>query len=215
LLQHVKSEETLRQTLEKPSWRQNILRLGSGRGGKGWTFDVGIDTHSTGPWQIDVFADMIEKVRSSEDKNEGSGNRVRFILNHLCKPDLSAPSPSSFPAWRAAIQRMAGLPDVYMKFSGCLNEFYPSSTPSSVDGLLERLDGCARCVFEVFGQSRIMFGSDWPVCNIGGPLQENGNWELWRSVVETVVEKYCGEDVGEAKMDVFSRTGCRVYGVEV
>lgn len=58
-----------------------------------------------------------------------------------------------------------------------------------------------------------MFGSDWPVCNVGGPKGEEGNWGFWRDVVRAVVEERgMSEEEGEG---VWWRTGGRAYGVEM
>lgn len=56
-----------------------------------------------------------------------------------------------------------------------------------------------------------MWGSDWPVCNVGGPVGKEGNWGLWREVVESWLE---GRGVsGEEAEGVFWRAGWRVYGL--
>lgn len=58
-----------------------------------------------------------------------------------------------------------------------------------------------------------MFGSDWPVCNVGGPSGEAGNWGLWRDLLGLwMQEKGLGERERES---VWWRAGCEVYGVEI
>jgi L-rhamnono-1,4-lactonase len=219
LLQGIEDENTLRALLDSKDWRNNILRLRSGRQGKGWTFDIGVDTHGAGVWQLEAATHMVEQIRGMEETSAegGDATRVRFILNHLCKPDLSTPSASSFPRWRAALERLGAAPHVYMKLSGAFNEFAPAPAPDDVDALVGRLDVYTRVVFDLFGSRRVMFGSDWPVCNIGGPRRGDQNWGLWRDVVEKVAERHCPiDDGGEAAMaDVWSGTGCEAYGVEL
>ena len=39
-------------------------------------------------------------------------------------------------------------------------------------------------ILKCFGPRRVMFGSDWPVCNISGPLDEK-SWVAWKDVVKT------------------------------
>ncbi len=44
-----------------------------------------------------------------------------------------------------------------------------------------------------------MFGSDWPVCNVGGPAGEEGNWGVWVQVVEGLLDGLgCGEVTRES-----------------
>ena len=61
--------------------------------------------------------------------------------------------------------------------------------------------------------NRVMFGSDWPVCNVGGPRGEQGNWKFWVEVVEKVLEER-GMSESE-KEGVWWKTGCRGYGIEL
>ncbi|KAF2868610.1 hypothetical protein BDV95DRAFT_578836 [Massariosphaeria phaeospora] len=156
---------------------------------------------------------MVERVRVLE--GEGREGRVRFVLNHLCKPSLTTwPSPSpSLSRWNTALTRLGRDPAVYMKLSGSFNEFAPARTPASVPELLDALQPYVDRVFDAFG-SRVLFGSDWPVCDVGGPVGESANWGLWVRVVEGLVgrRREAGGDVdGEA---VWWRAGCEVYGIE-
>ena len=55
---------------EGRTWRRSDVR---GRAGeekrKGFTFDVGVDQHGAGTWQLEGFAGCIEKLRALEDEN--------------------------------------------------------------------------------------------------------------------------------------------------
>ncbi|KAF2182536.1 hypothetical protein K469DRAFT_690664 [Zopfia rhizophila CBS 207.26] len=208
LLQGIKEEAEMRKVVKSPDWLANLLALRKGRGGKGWTFDIGIDAHSGGVWQVEVAADMVEKIRKEE--GDGRDGRVKFILNHLCKPDLSHSTPN--PRWLSAIQRLAAQPAVYMKFSGAFNEF-GTQAPSSTSDVLERLSFYAENVFAIFTPERVMFGSDWPVCNIGGAEGEN-SWGVWRQVVEAWVEREKQWVWRDWKKWVWWRTGIEAYGIE-
>jgi predicted TIM-barrel fold metal-dependent hydrolase len=106
------------------------------------------------------------------------------LLDHLCKPNLSQSTPS--PRWKSALSRLAADRNVYMKLSGAFNEF--DSTPSTVPEIATALSPFVDIVFETFPDS-VMFGSDWPVCNVGGPRGESGNWPFWMEVVESVMTK--------------------------
>ncbi|ORY14155.1 hypothetical protein BCR34DRAFT_599360 [Clohesyomyces aquaticus] len=211
LLQGITVESEMRNLVEGEAWLKNILRLRKGREGKGWCFDVGVDAHRGGIWQMRVVADMVDRVREMEGGDEEG--RVRFVLNHLSKPDLSS-HPSYAPSlYLALLHRLSSQPLVYMKLSGALNEFSPDHTPSDIGSLLSRMSYELDAVFSEFGPRRIMFGSDWPVCNIGGPKGE-GSWGFWREVVERILEE---REVGEEEEggEVWWRVGGEAYGVVV
>lgn len=59
-----------------------------------------------------------------------------------------------------------------MKLSGALNEF-DEATPSSATDIGKSLSSIAPMVFEAFPE-RVMFGSDWPVCNVGVRRERKG-----------------------------------------
>jgi predicted TIM-barrel fold metal-dependent hydrolase len=101
--------------------------------------------------------------------------------------------------------------NVFMKLSGAFNEF-DTPTPEDIPSLLTSLTPFLQHVFHCFPQ-RVMFGSDWPVCNVGGPKGEKGNWTLWRGVVEAYLEE---QGMGEEEMEsVWWKAGCEGYGVEM
>jgi len=133
-------------------------------------------------------------------------------IDHLAKHPLSL-SPPTTPntKWLTALEAFKADPRVFMKFSGALNEF-TTTTPEDVPSLLTALEPLLDHVFDCF-PNRVMFGSDWPVCNVGGPKGEDGNWTLWREVVEAYLEaKGMGAEVSEG---VWWKVGAEAYGVEV
>lgn len=113
--------------------------------------------------------------------------------------------------YRSAISRLAAHPNVYMKFSGAFNEISPSSPTIAATDIVKTLRPTIDRILAAFGAKRIMFGSDWPVCNIGGPKGESGNWAFWREIVE----KYMDEREFERELRewVWWRTGVEAYGL--
>ena len=139
-------------------------------------------------------------------------------LDHICKPDLSTPASeySSFPRYKAALDKYAQDENVFMKLSGAFNEFEPKPTPADPLDLLETLRPYLDHVHAVFGAERLMFGSDWPVCNVGGPKGESegeeSNWSIWRSVIA----RWAGEKglSTEESEYIWWKTGATAYGIE-
>lgn len=89
--------------------------------------------------------------------------RQRFVLDHLGKPDIRA---NGYGEWRRHFGELAGLPNVCCKLSGLVTEAdWRAWTPA---GLRPYLDAA----LEAFGPSRLMIGSDWPVCLVAASYRD-------------------------------------------
>ena len=68
-------------------------------------------------------------------------------------------------------------------------------------------------VWKSFGPGRCMFGSDWPVCNMGlkHNEEERGAWGEWADVVEKWVERMDMAD--EDRAALFGGVAAEVYGI--
>ncbi|OAG15035.1 hypothetical protein CC77DRAFT_488468 [Alternaria alternata] len=192
------------------SWIQNLCALKRLEGGcEAWCFDVGVDTHRDGEEPMKAVGKLIAGLRQYEEK-EGHENRVKFVLNHLAKPPLSPdPTPPS-DVWLQTMTSLSSDKAIFMKLSGAFNEFTVSPTPSDVPTLLTALTPFLNHIFQCF-PGRVMFGSDWPVCNVGGPAGEQGSWKLWREVVKTWMDRK--GYVEEEKQKVWREAGEEAYGV--
>lgn len=80
-----------------------------------------------------------------------------FVIDHVAKPDIKAGNISS---WKKDIQEIAKAENVSCKISGMVTEADWSSWKE--DDLKPYLD----VIFENFSTDKLMFGSDWPVCNV-------------------------------------------------
>lgn len=89
-----------------------------------------------------------------------------------------------FERWKSAISRMAKQQNVYMKLSGAFSEIADQSSEEAmpVEDIAERMRPWLDHVFDAFGCHKIMFGSDWPVCNVRGPGDAK-SWSHWLDVV--------------------------------
>jgi L-fuconolactonase len=83
---------------------------------------------------------------------------LRFVLDHAGKPQVESPPADG---WTRALESLAALPNVVVKLSGLTSE-----APSG--WTLEMLRPFADTLLSRFGPERLMFGSDWPVCILGG-----------------------------------------------
>lgn len=78
-----------------------------------------------------------------------------FVLDHLAKPRIRT---GEIDSWRRDIRALARHPHVCCKVSGLVTEAaWRGWKPAEFTPYLDT-------VLEAFGPSRLMFGSDWPVC---------------------------------------------------
>ena len=83
--------------------------------------------------------------------------RQRFVLDHLGKPDIRG---GGFDRWRRHVDELAALPNVVCKLSGLVTEAdWRSWRPGQLRPYLD-------AALESFGPSRLMIGTDWPVCTV-------------------------------------------------
>jgi L-fuconolactonase len=81
--------------------------------------------------------------------------KTTFVLDHIAKPRIRE---SMLSPWIENMKELARRPNVYCKISGIATEAdHPRWTTQA---LKPYFDGA----LDAFGPSRLMFGSDWPVC---------------------------------------------------
>ncbi|MCX4977937.1 amidohydrolase [Streptomyces sp. NBC_00620] len=117
---------------------------------------------------------------------------LTFVLDHLGKPPIAA---GDLEPWASGVRALAALPNTVCKLSGMVTE--ADLGKWTVDDLRPYAD----TVLEAFGPSRLMFGSDWPVCTLAA---------TYGQVAESTRELTAG--LGDDERDqVFEGTATRVY----
>ncbi|CVK89925.1 hypothetical protein FPRO06_05423 [Fusarium proliferatum] len=175
-------------------------------GRRGFTFDVGIDQHRRGKKQLDEVIEFVDRVHDGVPEEE----KVTLVLNHLCKPDFSIynlTSDPSFHAWRTAVYTLSKDSHVYMKLSGGFSEMPDSLRNQDPNHIFEATLAWLGIVLATFGPSRIMFGSDWPVCT----ANTDNAWPRWRSIVERMCWMATLSD--EERAMIFGGTAKKAYGL--
>jgi len=122
-------------------FRENLKRLG----GSGLTFDLCVLPHQLP--RAAALADLAPD--------------VQFVLDHCGVPDIKG---GGFEPWRAAMTEMARRGNVVAKISGVVAYADPESWT------VETLRPYVEHTIESFGWDRVVWGSDWPVCTLGGGL---------------------------------------------
>ncbi|MFD4673535.1 amidohydrolase family protein [Lentzea sp. NPDC058450] len=119
--------------------------------------------------------------------------QVEFVVDHCSKPAVGA-DPGE---WAELIRSLAAHENVTCKLSGLVTEADWKSW--SVGELRPYFE----VVLDAFGPSRLMFGSDWPVCLLAASYEE------WLGAAQELVSEL---SAGEQDA-IFSGTARRVYGL--
>lgn len=93
---------------------------------------------------------------------------LRMVIDHLSKPPIRR--PERWEHWRDNLIAAARHPHVYAKVSG----LFPARGPMA-DWDAALLRPYVDLALEHFGPRRLMFGSDWPICNLAGGFEK-----VWR-----------------------------------
>lgn len=87
----------------------------------------------------------------------------RFVIDHLAKPPIAS---GEIAEWKSALKKIAVLPNVYCKLSGLITEAnYESWTVKDLRPYVET-------ALDLFGEKRLMFGSDYPVCLLAASYEK-------------------------------------------
>jgi L-fuconolactonase len=89
--------------------------------------------------------------------------RQRFVLDHMAKPPIKS---GAVDVWARGIRELASFPNVNCKVSGLVTEAdWQAWKPEDIRPYLD-------VAFECFGPSRLMIGSDWPVCTLAASYSQ-------------------------------------------
>lgn len=119
----------------------------------------------------------------------------RFVLDHIAKPDIRN---QSIEDWAPGIRDLALNPNVHCKVSGMVTEADWQNWKK--EDFFPYLD----IVFEAFGIERLMFGSDWPVCNVAGG---------YASMIE-IVKAYLTQFPEDKQALFWGGNAARFYGID-
>lgn len=122
--------------------------------------------------------------------------RLRAVVNHFGSPSLAE---EEWPYWQQAMSAIASCPHAYCKLSGLMTRVPAGREP--VAALRPYSDHVLAC----FGPSRVMYGSDWPVCRLGA--EYGPGFATAAALLQGLSES--------DKADVLGGTAARFYGLDV
>jgi L-fuconolactonase len=119
---------------------------------------------------------------------------LSFVLDHAAKPDIAA---GTTEPWAGLVDDLASHPNVACKLSGLVTEAdWSAWQPDDLRPYVDR-------VRAAFGDDRLMFGSDWPVCLLAGSYAQ----------VVGALDQVLGELDGRTREQIMAGTARRVYGL--
>ncbi len=119
----------------------------------------------------------------------------RLILDHAAKPDIAA---GAWQPWAEQIAAAARNPALLCKVSGLITEAALDWQPGDFERYLDH-------VFACFGADRVLWGSDWPVCELAGRYADTYD------LIADYVARHCPE----AEAAVFGGNAMRAYALEL
>ena len=132
-------------------FRENIRRIGK----TGLTFDLCML-----PKQLENGAALIDACADT-----------RFIFDHCGVPDIAS---GDLSFWRGQLQEISRRPNVFCKISGIIAYAPGDITADKLRPVVEHAIAC-------FGWDRVVWGSDWPVCNLTSDLR------TWTRLMEEIL----------------------------
>jgi L-fucono-1,5-lactonase len=118
----------------------------------------------------------------------------KFILNHIAKPFIR---DKKTEPWAQHIRDLAQNPNVFCKLSGMVTEADIAHWQEK--DFRPYLD----VVINAFGSSRVMFGSDWPVCLVAAEYQQ----------VIHIVEDYISHFSEDEKKRIMGLNAVHFYNI--
>jgi L-fuconolactonase len=132
---------------------------------------------------------------------------TRFIVDHCGNADpksfRNSLNQDELPShtvdeWKAGIDQLAKLPNVICKISGAI-----ARLPKGGDA--NDLAPIVNFCLDTFGPDRVVFGSDWPVCLLGGSLKK------WVELLSQIISSRPNSD----QIKLWSGNAVRFYGLNV
>jgi L-fuconolactonase len=140
---HVLQGERQRDFMLRPNFKRGIGKLRE----FGYTYDILIFP--------DQLPYTIELVKAFPDQP--------FVLDHIGKPYIK---DKQIEDWKKDIETLASFENVYCKVSGMVTEGHWKNWTK--DDFVPYLD----VISQAFGSTRLMYGSDWPVCLVAASYEQ-------------------------------------------
>lgn len=121
--------------------------------------------------------------------------KTRFVLDHCGNGQVANPNQKQ---WERDMRELAKRPNIVCKVSGIVKTVKPGMDP------VKALMPVVNPTLEAFGPDRVMFGGDWPVCNLGSTFKG------WVETLQTIVK----DRPDDERRKLFHDNAERFYGLK-
>ena len=101
--------------------------------------------------------------------------KTRFILDHCGNMSVTSSDQALRAKWEKGMKEMAQLPNVMCKVSGII-------VTANTDWKPEDLQRNINFTLDTFGEDRVMFAGDWPVCTL------RASFSQWLNALKQIVK---------------------------
>jgi L-fuconolactonase len=156
-------------------------------------FNRGIEAmHGTGlVYDLLIVERQLEEAIRFVDRHP----QQTFVLDHIAKPRIAS---GEIEPWRTSMRELSHRKNVSCKLSGMVTEDLWSHW--SMESLQPYLD----VAVEAFGPSRLMAGSDWPVCLVAS------SYAQWWQILRNYFTAFSDNE----RADVFGATAKKIYNLK-
>jgi L-fuconolactonase len=118
-----------------------------------------------------------------------------IVIDHAAKPFIRG---GELQSWRDALAALAALPHVSCKLSGLLTEAGERTHVAALQPYVQAL-------WDLFGPSRLIWGSDWPVLRLAA------DYDTWLAMTETLLARLRAPADASARAAIFGGNAVRLY----
>jgi L-fuconolactonase len=172
---HVLQGEADRSLMLRPAFKRGISLLRK----YGFTYDILIF-----PDQLKFAKELVEEFPYQ-----------KFVIDHIAKPSIKTKEDGS---WHEDIRAIAKHENVYCKISGMVTEADWHHWEK------EDFHPYMDTVVDAFGTNRIMYGSDWPVCQVAATYTD----------MLTIVQEYFSKFSADEQAAFFGGNACTFYNIQ-
>lgn len=159
---------------QTPTFRRNLSKIGA----RGLPFD------------ICMFARQLDL---AEDLARACDQQI-LVLDHCANPDISG---DGFAPWAASLRRLGRYDHLRIKLSGItVNARADQRNAQTLQPYIDHMLTC-------FGPNRIVWGGDWPVCDLGSGLP--GWIELTHQLLAHLTP--------DERAAIGTQNACQIYGL--
>jgi len=119
---------------------------------------------------------------------------LKVVIDHGSKPDIKN---GEMEPWATQMAGIAAASNASVKLSGLVTE-------ASSDWTVEQLKSYVDHLLTHFGSSRVIWGSDWPVCTLAS------TYDQWHDATNALLDPLSDTE----KADILGNNATRIYGLE-